>query len=93
MAETVWTEKEQTVSLPAPINQNAANAVDQKIIRNEAVRAIAKRMAKLDGMLKKGYTTVWDQCSGEVQEKLESSKDWERVQQEQPLHKLITKIK
>ncbi len=48
---------------------------------------------RLDSALKKGYTTVWDQCSQEVQEKLESSEDWEQVQQEQLLHELITKIK
>jgi hypothetical protein len=30
------------------------------------VRAIAKRKAKLDAALKKGYATVWDQCSQET---------------------------
>ncbi len=61
--------------LPAPINQNAANAADQKIIHDEAVKAIAKLKAKLDGALKKGYAMVWDQCLQEMREKLESSED------------------
>ncbi len=56
------------------------------------MRAIAKQKAKLDSMLKKGYATVWDQCSQEVRKKLENSKDWDRVQREESLHKLISKI-
>jgi hypothetical protein len=32
-----------------------ADVDDQKIIGEEAIRAIAKRKAKLDGALKKGY--------------------------------------
>jgi hypothetical protein len=35
---------------------------------------------------------VWDQCLQEVHKKLESSKDWDQVQREQSLHKLISKI-
>jgi hypothetical protein len=77
VAKTVQMGKEQTIALPAPIDQNAVDAADQKIIHNEAVRAIANCKAKLDDALKKGYAMVWDQCLQEVQEKLESSKDWE----------------
>ena len=43
-------------------------------------------------MLKKGFATVWDQCSLEVRNKLEASNNWERTQREQSLHKLISKI-
>ena len=56
--KTVRTGKLQTIALPPPIDTSASNAEDQKIIREEAVQAIAKRKAKLDSALKKGYTTV-----------------------------------
>jgi hypothetical protein len=92
VAETVRTGKAQVIALPPPIDTTAGDAEDQKIIREEAVRAIAKRRAKLDSALKKGYATVWDQCSQEVRDKLEASDDWERTQREQSLHDLIGKI-
>ena len=92
VAETVRTGKLQTIALPPPIDTTASNAKDQKIICKEAVRAIAKRKAKLDSALKKGFVTVWDQCSLEVHNKLEASNDWERTQREQSLHELISKI-
>ena len=57
------------------------------------MRASAKQKAKLDSALKKGFATVWDQCSQEVRDKLEASNDWERTQREQSLHDLIGKIK
>ena len=92
VAETMRTGKLQTIALPPPIDTTASDAEDQKIICKEAVRAIAKRKAKLDSALKKGFTTVWDQCSLEVRDKLEASNDWERTQREQSLHELISKI-
>ncbi len=63
IAKTVRTRKEQTIPLPMPIDPNAAVAADQKIICNNAVKAIAKQKANLDSALKKGHVTVWDQCS------------------------------
>ena len=36
---------------------------------------------------------MYKQCSQEVKEKLESSKEWEKTQKEQCLHELIQKIK
>ena len=92
VAETVQTGKEQIIALPPAIGPNVADADDQKIIREEAVRAIAKRKAKLDNALKKGFTTVYDQCSLEVRDKLEASDEWDKVQREQSLHNLINKI-
>ena len=93
VAETVRTGKLQTVTLPPPIDTTASAAEDQKIIREEAVQAITKRKAKLDSALKKGYATVWDQCSLEVRDKLEASNDWEHTQERQhSLHELISKI-
>ncbi len=35
---------------------------------------------------------MYKQCSQEVKEKLESSKEWEKTQKEQRLHELIQKI-
>jgi hypothetical protein len=43
-------------------------------------------------VLKKGYATIWDQCSQEVGYKLEASNNWDCIQWEQSLHNLITKI-
>ena len=93
VAETVQTGKEQIIVLPLAVNPNAADADDQKIIWEDAVRAIAKRKVKLDNALKKGFATVYDQCSLEVRDKLEVSGEWDRVQREQSLHDLISKIK
>ena len=56
------------------------------------MRAIAKRKAKPDNVLKKGFATVYDQCSLEVRDKLEASDEWNKVQREQSLHDLISKI-
>jgi hypothetical protein len=92
IAKTVRTGKEQMIMLPPPINQSAADIEDQKIIQEKAIRAIAKQKAKLDSTLKKGYVTVWDQCSQEVRDKLETSNNWDCIQKKQLLHNLITKI-
>jgi hypothetical protein len=92
VAETVRMGKQQVIALPLPINQAVVDIKDQKITRKEAVHAITKQRASIDSALKKGYTTVWDQCSQQVCNKLKVSKDWEHVQREQLLHKLITKI-
>ncbi len=92
VAETIRTGKEQIIALPPAIDPNAADTDDQKIIWEEAVRAIAKRKAKLDNALKKGFATVYDQCSLEVRDKLEATDEWDKVQREQLLHNLINKI-
>ena len=42
------------------VDPNSADADNQKIIQEEAVRAIAKRKAKLDNALKKGFATIYD---------------------------------
>jgi hypothetical protein len=93
VAKTMRTGKQQIIMLPPPINASAADADDQKIIREEAVRAIAKRKEKLDNTLKNGFATVYDQCSPKVRDKLEASNDWDKTQREQSLHDLISKIK
>jgi hypothetical protein len=43
VAETMRTGKLQTIALLPPIDTTASNAKDQKIIREEAVRAIVKK--------------------------------------------------
>ncbi len=53
---------------------------------------ITKCKAKLDSVLKKGYATIWDQCSQEVHNKLEATNDWDWIQREQSLHNLISMI-
>jgi hypothetical protein len=52
-----------------------------------------KRRLKLADSLKKGYATVYDQCSQEVKDKLEGMGDWEITKRDQSLHDLINKIK
>ncbi len=92
VAETVRSGKEKIIELPPAIDPNAANADDQKIIRAEEVRMIAKRRLKLTESLKKGYATVYDQCSQEVKDKLVGVDDWATFQNKQTLHNLINKI-
>jgi hypothetical protein len=90
--EKARTGKQQVIVLPPAIDESAADAKDQKIIRKEVVQAIAKQRARFDSALKKGYATVLDQYLQQVHGKLEASKDWEHVQCKQLLHELITKI-
>jgi hypothetical protein len=92
VVETGRMGRKQVIDLPSAINPNDPELEDKKIIRSEEVKAIAKRRLKLKDSLKKGYATVYDQCLQEVQDKLESTDDWERTQKEQSLHELIQKI-
>jgi hypothetical protein len=80
------------IALPDAVDPNAPNAANLTIIRAEDVKMIAKRRLKLQDSLKKGYATVYDQCSQEVRDKLEATDDWERTQRNQSLHELIQKI-
>ena len=57
------------------------------------MRAIAKKKAKLDNTLKKGFATVYDQCSLKVRDKLKASNNWDKTQREKSLHELISKMK
>jgi hypothetical protein len=89
----VRTGKKQLIKLPPAVDENATNVNDQKIIRAEEVKTVAKRHLKLEDVLKKAYATVYDQCSQEVKDKLEATNDWEFIQQDQSLHELIQKVK
>ena len=92
VAKTVRTGKKQIIELPPAVDESAADAEDQKIIRAKEVKMVAKRQLKLGEALKKGYATVYDQCSQEVRDKLESTDDWDKTQKEQLLEELIRKI-
>ena len=59
------------------------------IIRNDEIKSMTKRRQKLGESLMKGFTTVYEQCSREVKEKLENTENWEAIQREQCLHSLI----
>ena len=101
VAKMVRTSKKQIIELPPAVDESAADAEDQKIIREaleaiiraEEVKTVAKRQLKLGEALKKGYATIYNQCSQEVRDKLESTDDWDKTQKEQSLEELIRKIK
>ncbi len=92
VAETMCTGRKLVINLPSAINPNDLELEDKKIIKAEEVKTIAKRRLKLKDSLEKGYAMVYDQCSQEVNDKLESTDNWERTQKEQSLHELIQKI-
>ena len=92
LAQTIRTGVLQKIDLPPPVPANDPEADDLIIIREEVVRAVAKRRITLNQDLKKGFATVYDQCSQEVRDKLESSDGWDTVQNDQSLHQLILKI-
>ncbi len=93
VAETVRMGKKQLIVLPLAVEENTTNINDQRFIRAEEVKMVAKRRLKLEDVLKKGYATVYNQCSQEVKDKLEATNNWERIQQDQSLPKLIQKVK
>jgi hypothetical protein len=92
VAETVRMGREQIIPLPPAMDVNAPDAADLNIIRAEEVKTIAMRRLKLGDFLKKGFATVYNQCSQEVKDKLESLEDWEETQKNQSLHELISNI-
>ncbi len=70
------------------MDPNAPDKANLEIIQAEEVKLVAKRQQKLEEALKKGFATVYNQCSQEVQDKLESSDKWETMQRQQSLHEL-----
>jgi hypothetical protein len=75
LAETVCTGKQQTIKLPPAVDPNAADKANLEIIRAKDVKLVVKRLRNLQESLKKGYATVYDQCSQEVQDKLKTMND------------------
>ena len=92
VAETIRTGTAQSIGLPAAVDPNAPDAKDLETIRTEMVKTVAKRRQKLEESIRKGYATVYEQCSQQVKDKLEGTADWERTQNDQLLHDLINKI-
>ena len=92
VAQTIRTGVLQTMDLPPHVPENDPEADDLIIIIEELVRAVSKRRITFNQYLKKGFVTVYDQCSQEVRDKLESSDGWDTVQNDQSLHQLILKI-
>jgi hypothetical protein len=92
VAQTVQTRMQQTINLPPPVDPNAPDKANLEIIRAEEVKSVAKRQQKLKEALKKGFAKVYNQWLQEVQDKLESSDNWETTQRQQSLHELIQKI-
>ncbi len=66
VAETIRTGTAQKIVLPSAINPNAPDKADLELIRVKMVKSVAKRQQKLEESLKKGYATVYNQCSQEV---------------------------
>ncbi len=93
VAQTVRTGQAQTMDLPSPMDPDSPTAADNELIRQELVKAVGKRRMKLSKLLMKAYAMVYGQCSDDMKEKLEASRDWERIQSKQSLHELIQKIK
>ena len=69
VAETIRTGVAQKVALPPPVDVNDPDRVDLEAMRIEDVKNVAKRRQKLSAALMKGYATVYDQCSQQVQDK------------------------
>ena len=92
VAETIRTGTSQTIALQAAVDLNNPDREDLELIRVEVVKSVAKRRQKLEAALKKGYATVYDQCSQEVRDKLKGLKNWENVESDQSLHELIKRI-
>jgi hypothetical protein len=80
------------IELPASVDESAPDKDDPNIIKNEEIKSVAKRQQKLGELLMRGFAMVYEQCSREVKEKLENTKNWEAIQREQCLHSLIQKI-
>ena len=92
VAETIRTGTVQKIDLPPAVDPNASDKVDLELIRTEVVKSVTKRRQKLEESLKKGYATVYDQCSLEVRDKLKGTRNWETVQATQSLDELIKRI-
>ena len=66
VTKTIRTGKAQTIALPPAVDANAPDKADLEVIWVEVVKSVAKWQQKLEESLKKGYATIYDQCSQEV---------------------------
>ena len=60
VAQTIRTGVLQTIDLPPPVPANNPEADNLIIIREEVVRAVAKRRITLNQVIKKGFATVYE---------------------------------
>ncbi len=79
VAEMVQMGQKQVIELPAPVDAKAPDRDNLNLIRNEEIKSVVKRCQKLDKSLKKGFATVYDQCSREAKQKLATT-DQTRLQ-------------
>ena len=89
-AEEIRTGNESEVPLPAALAANASD--DDKIIRQEAVKGVGKMRQKVKGARKTAFSIVYDQCSQQIKDKLQSEQGWEAVERGQTTHELIGRI-
>jgi hypothetical protein len=75
------------------VDPDSPTAADDELIRQELVKVVGKRRIKLSKPITKACIMVYGQCLDDMKEKLEASRDWERIQSKQSLHELIQKIK
>ena len=82
VAQVIHTGAEQTIAMPAAANMNDADAA---IVIIEQVRAVTKTCARLDASIKRGFVTLYDQCSDQVRTKLEVTNGWGNTPNDQLL--------
>ena len=94
VAKTIKTGEIQTIPRPAAVPNTTAEEKaaerDENILRDAMMAAIGKRVVKLAGDTKKGFAIVYDQCSEAVKSRLETTDNWEEIEDKQSLH-LLTK--
>ena len=89
-AQEIRSGRESTVLLPAAVGADATD--DDRTIRTVEVQNVAKLRAKLKGARKSAFSILFDQCSREVKDKLETQEGWDEVEANQTNHHLIQRI-
>ena len=74
----------QTIPRPAAVTNDTdkekAAERDENILRDAMMAAIGKHVVKLQGDIKKGFAIVYDQCSKAVKSRLETTENWETIE-------------
>ena len=66
------------VPLPAALGADATD--DDRTIREETVHGVGKMRQKVKGARKTAFSIVYDQCSQEVKDKLQTEQGWEDIE-------------
>jgi hypothetical protein len=82
VAEMVRTGKGRLLRYPLSLTITHPMQKARKPSKAKKLKTIVKRRLKFGESLQKGYTTIYNQCSQEVKDKLEATNDWEMTQQE-----------